>query len=87
MDALHLQKLSLRDAELTAVAVDRVDLIARLAFRLEDGVLHNAELRGCCVPRSHRISSQSAILEIRLSVLSDIGDNRFPTVIHIAIVS
>lgn len=61
MTAALVRTPSLHDAELKAVAVDHVALIARLDFRLEDGALHYAELRGLKAFRCEDLTLQNVV--------------------------
>jgi len=54
----------MHDAELTAVGVDRVNLIARLDFRLEDGALHTAALRGLKAFRCEDLTLQNVVSRV-----------------------
>lgn len=61
INTLCSQELSLHDAELVAIAVDRANSIARLSFLLQDGALHIAELRGLKAFRCEDLTLQNVV--------------------------
>lgn len=56
--------LGLHDAELIAVAVDRLRAHARLSFRLESGALHLVELHGLKAFRGADLTLQNVVSRI-----------------------
>ena len=58
------EPLSLHDAELVAMAIDRSNSMARLSFRLESGALHTVELRGLKAFRSEDLTLQNVVSRV-----------------------
>jgi len=58
------ENLGLHDAEVIAVAVDRLSGIARLDLRQEDGVLRCVELQGLKAFRSEDLTLQNVISRV-----------------------
>jgi hypothetical protein len=54
----------LHDAELIAVAVDRLSRIARLSFRQEDGVSRSIELHGLQAFRAEDLTLQNVVSRV-----------------------
>jgi hypothetical protein len=59
-----MEYLGLHDAEVVAVAVDRLSGVARLDLRQEDGVLRSVELHGVKAFRSEDLTLQNVISRI-----------------------
>ncbi len=58
------QDLGLHDAEVIAVAVDRLSGVARLSLRQEDGVLRSIELHGLKAFRSESLTLQNVVSRV-----------------------
>ena len=56
--------LGLHDAELTAIAIDRANSIARLDFKLENGAFHTVELKGLRAFRSEDLTMQNVVSRV-----------------------
>lgn len=64
---MNLKIDDLHDAEIIGVSVDRWNSCARLDFRLEDGALCSAELRGVRAFRCEDLTTQNVVSRLRLS--------------------
>lgn len=56
--------LSLHDAELVAVAIDRTNSFASLSFRLESGAFHTVKLRGLKAFRGEDLAIQNVVSRV-----------------------
>jgi hypothetical protein len=58
---LEQEKIQLHDAEVIAIAVDRLSDIARLSLRQEDGVLRSVDFYGLKAFRSEDVTLQNVV--------------------------
>ena len=58
------EEIHLHDAEIIAIAVDRLSGIARLSLRQEDGVLHSIDFYGVKAFRSEDITLQNVVSRV-----------------------
>jgi hypothetical protein len=65
-------KLSLHDGELVGVSIDRNRALARLDFRMENGVLRIAEFRGLKAFRSEDLIMQNVVSRVLQFSLGEI---------------
>ena len=66
-----MEYFGLHDAEVIAVAVDRLSGVARLDVRQEGGVLRSVELHGVKAFRSEDLTLQNVVSRILRSLSSD----------------
>lgn len=73
MQGNSFQRLSLHDGELVTMSIDRAQSIARLEFRLEDGTLRIAELRGLKALRGEDMTLQNVVSRVLQSSQKEIS--------------
>lgn len=66
--------ISLHDAEIIGISLDRLQHIVRIDMQQEDGVLRTAELRGVLAFRSEDLKMQNVISRVLLSSEGKLSD-------------